>query len=88
MDAELKTAIRWNWSSLLHIQASPFACGAKCAIGTEYRYGVKFIPEGKEERSEVARLRQILNPFEEAAHGSVGSKSGPPLLLPLQSQQS
>jgi len=41
---------------------------------TEYRYGVKFNPEGEEERSEVARLRQILNPFNEATHGSVGSK--------------
>jgi hypothetical protein len=40
------------------------------------RYGVKFIPEGKEERSEVARLRQMLNPFEEVAHGSVGFKQG------------
>jgi hypothetical protein len=29
----------------------------------EYRYGVKFIPEGNEERSEVTRLRQMLNPF-------------------------
>ena len=41
---------------------------------TGYRYGVKFIPEGREERSEVARLRRMLNPFEEATHGSVGSK--------------
>jgi hypothetical protein len=39
-----------------------------------YRYGVKFMPEGKEERSEVARLRQMLNPFAEATHGSVGFK--------------
>jgi hypothetical protein len=39
-----------------------------------YRYGVKFIPEGENERSEVARLRQMLNPFEEAAHGSVSFK--------------
>jgi hypothetical protein len=31
-----------------------------------YRYGVEFIPEGKQERSEVARLCQMLNPFEEA----------------------
>jgi hypothetical protein len=31
---------------------------------TEYRYEVKFIPEGKEERSEVARLRKMLNAFE------------------------
>src|ERR1035438_6029409 len=29
-----------------------------------YRYGVKFMPEGKEERSEVARLRQMLNPLD------------------------
>ena len=29
-----------------------------------YCYGVKFIPEGKEERSEVTRLRQMLTTFE------------------------
>ena len=33
---------------------------------TGYRYGVEFIPAGKQERSEVARLRQMLNPFEDA----------------------
>src|ERR1039457_2514058 len=33
---------------------------------TDYFYGVKFIPVDKEERSEVARLRQMLNPFKEA----------------------
>ena len=32
----------------------------------DYFYGVKFIPEGKEEQGEVARLRQVLNPFKEA----------------------
>ena len=31
-----------------------------------YRYGVELVPEGMEERSEVTRLRQMLNPFEEA----------------------
>ena len=31
-----------------------------------YRYGVEFISEGKQERSEVARLRQMLTPFEDA----------------------
>jgi len=41
-----------------------------------YRYGVKFIPEGKEEQGEVARLRQILNPFTEATQRSVGFKQG------------
>jgi PilZ domain len=40
----------------------------------EYRYGVQFIPEGEKERSEVARLRQMLNPFEDAAYGSAGVK--------------
>lgn len=33
---------------------------------TDYFYGVKFIPEGEEGWSEVARLRQMLNPFKEA----------------------
>jgi len=33
---------------------------------TGYRYGVEFVPEGKEERSEVAHLRQMLKTFEEA----------------------
>jgi PilZ domain len=39
-----------------------------------YRYGVQFIPEGDKERSEVVRLRQMLNPFEDTAHGSAGVK--------------
>ena len=38
------------------------------------RYGVQFIPAGEKERSEVARLRQMLNPFENATHGSTGVK--------------
>ena len=33
---------------------------------TGYRYGVEFVPEGKKERSEVARLRQMLKTFAEA----------------------
>jgi hypothetical protein len=39
-----------------------------------YLYGVEFIPKGEKERSEVARLRQMLNPFENATHGSAGVK--------------
>jgi hypothetical protein len=39
-----------------------------------YLYGVEFIPMGEKERSEVTRLRQTLNPFEDATHGSVGVK--------------
>lgn len=31
-----------------------------------YRYGVEFVPDGKKERSEVARLRQMLKTFEDA----------------------
>jgi hypothetical protein len=31
-----------------------------------YRYGVEFVPDGKNERSEVARLRQMLKTFEDA----------------------
>jgi PilZ domain len=31
-----------------------------------YSYGVEFVPEGKNERSDVARLRQILKTFEQA----------------------
>ena len=31
-----------------------------------YSYGVAFVPEGKKERTEVARLRQILKTFEQA----------------------
>jgi len=30
---------------------------------TGYRYGVEFVPEGMEERSEVTRLRQMLTTF-------------------------
>ena len=33
---------------------------------TGYRYGVEFVPQGKKERSEVARLRQMLKTFEDA----------------------
>ncbi|HLM79600.1 MAG TPA: PilZ domain-containing protein [Terriglobales bacterium] len=32
---------------------------------TGYRYGVEFVPEGKKERSEVARLRLMLTTFQE-----------------------
>jgi len=39
-----------------------------------HRYGVQFIPEGEKERSELARLRQMLNPFEDATPGSAGVK--------------
>src|ERR1039458_108092 len=31
-----------------------------------YSYGVAFVPEGKKERTEVARLRQILKTFEQS----------------------
>jgi len=31
-----------------------------------YRYGVEFVPDGKEERSDVVRLRQMLKTFAEA----------------------
>jgi hypothetical protein len=31
-----------------------------------YNYGVEFVPEGKEERFEVTRLRQVLKTFEQA----------------------
>ena len=31
-----------------------------------YSYGVEFVPEGKKERSDVARLRQMLKTFEQA----------------------
>jgi hypothetical protein len=31
-----------------------------------YSYGVQFVPQGKEERIEVTRLRQILKTFEQA----------------------
>jgi PilZ domain len=40
----------------------------------ENRYGVQFVAEDEKERSEVARLRQMLNPFEDATHGSPGVK--------------
>ena len=75
--------MRSNWSSLLHIQANPFACGAKCAIApTELSSFLK----GKEERSEVTRLRQMLNPSKEATHGSVGSKRSSSAAAPSTKQ--
>src|ERR1039458_8461711 len=43
-----------------------------------YRYGVELVPEGREERSEVTRLRQMLKTFAEATRSEerrVGKES-------------
>jgi hypothetical protein len=53
---------------------------------TDYFYGVKFIPESEKERSEVARLRQMLNPFKDATHGSVGSNRSSSAAAPSAKQ--
>lgn len=74
MDAELELGDKIELEFTPPYSGKPIRVRSEVCNRTEYRYGVKFIPEGGEERSEVARLRQMLNPFEEAAHGSVGSK--------------
>src|ERR1017187_7975191 len=51
-----------------------------------YRYGVEFVPEGKKEQSEVARLRQVLKTFAEAppaAQLAVNRKSGIDMPKPI-----
>jgi hypothetical protein len=45
---------------------SPLRVRSQVRNRTGYRYGVEFVPEGKKERSEVNRLRQMLKTFEEA----------------------
>ena len=73
MDAELGLGDKIELEFTPPYSGKPIRVRSEVCNRTENRYGVKFIPEGKEERGEVARLRQMLNPFEEAAHGSVGS---------------
>ena len=66
MDAELGLGDKIELEFTPPHSGKPIRVRSEVCNRTEYRYGVKFIPEGKEERSEVARLRQMLNPFEEA----------------------
>ena len=56
----------------LEVEFTPPYSGKPIRVRSEvrnrngYRYGVEFIPEGKEERIEVTRLRQILKTFVQA----------------------
>ena len=74
MDAELELGDKIELEFTPPYSGKPIRVRSEVCNRTEHRYGVKFIPEGNEERSEVARLRQMLNPFEEGTHGSMGSK--------------
>ena len=63
MDAELGLGDKIELEFTPPYSGKPIRVRSEVCNHIEYRYGVKFIPEGKEERSEVARLRQMLNPF-------------------------
>jgi hypothetical protein len=55
----------------LEVEFTPPYSGKPIRVRSEvrnrngYSYGVQFVPSGKEERSEVTRLRQILKTFEQ-----------------------
>jgi len=66
MDAELGLGDKIELEFTPPHSGKPIRVRSEVCNRTENRYGVKFIPEGMEERSEVTRLRQMLNPFEEA----------------------
>jgi len=70
MDAELGLGDTIELEFTPPYSGKPIRVRSEVCNRTEYRYGVKFIPEGNEERSEVARLRQVLSPFEEATHAA------------------
>src|ERR1035441_5926725 len=79
MDAELGLGDKIELEFTPPYSGKPIRVRSEVCNRTENHHGVKFIPEGKEERSEVARLRQMLNPFEEAtpaAQLAVNRKSG------------
>jgi PilZ domain len=56
----------------LEVEFTPPYSGKPIRVRSEvrnrngYSYGVQFVPQGKEERIEVTRLRQILKTFEQA----------------------
>jgi hypothetical protein len=56
----------------LEVEFTPPYSGKPIRVRSEvrnrngYSYGVQFVPEGKEERIEVTRLRQILKTFVQA----------------------
>ena len=76
MDVELGVGDKIELEFIPPYSGDPIQVRSEVCNRTDYFYGVKFIPEGEEERSEVARLRQMLNPFDDGMHGSVGFKQG------------
>jgi hypothetical protein len=56
----------------LEVEFTPPYSGKPIRVRSEvrnrngYSYGVQFVPQGKEERIEVTRLRQVLKTFEQA----------------------
>jgi hypothetical protein len=63
MDAELGLGDEVEVEFTPPYSGKPIRVRSEVRSRTGYRYGVEFNPEG---RSEVARLRQMLNPFEDA----------------------
>jgi hypothetical protein len=70
MDTEIGLGDKIELEFTPPYSGKPIRVRSEVCNRTEYRYGVKFIPEGKEERSEVARLRQMLNPFDKATRAA------------------
>jgi hypothetical protein len=66
MDVELGVGDEIEVEFTPPYSSKPIRVRSKVRNSIGYRYGLEFIPEGKQERSEVARLCQMLNPFEEA----------------------
>ena len=86
MDAELGLGEEIEVEFTPPYSGEPIRVRSEVRNRTGYRYGVEFVPEGKKERSEVARLRQMLNPFEEAtpaAQLAVNRKSGIDMPKPI-----
>ena len=63
MDAELGLGDKIELEFTPPHSGKPIRVRSEVCNRTENRYGVKFIPEGMEERSEVTRLRQMLTTF-------------------------
>ena len=88
----LLTGVELGLGDEIEVEFTPPYSGEPIRVRSEvrnrngYRYGVEFVPEGKKERSEVARLRQVLKTFAEAtpaAQLDVNRKSGIDMPKPI-----
>jgi hypothetical protein len=65
----LLTGVELGLGDEIEVEFTPPYSGEPIRVRSEvrnrtgYRYGVEFVPEGKKERSEVTRLRQVLKTF-------------------------